>query len=389
MHEGPTPEKFEALRQALAYVGIRLSDAAPSPKTLQAVAAQIADRPDQELLETLILRSMMQARYSPENIGHFGLALPRYMHFTSPIRRYADLVVHRAIAGVVNGHPNRRSVSTHSANISRSPSGAPTKSAAGVADWLKCEYAAQFVGETFAGRVVARHRLRRVRRTRAHLRAGPAARVESRRGLLHVLRARAGLVGERSGRRIKLGDAIEVGLVDVDVETRRSICCRRRQAAVTRSPPAAMSEHVYGFHAVAALLRNDPGGRCGCCAAAGSRRCADRDDCANWPAPRGWRWRRVRAGSSIGWRAGATRGWWRIRRRRSAGSEAELELRWPLLPQPPLLLVLDGVTDPRNLGACLRSADGAGVQAVLLPRRRSAPLSDVALKTAAGGAETR
>ncbi len=62
--------------------------------------------------------------------------------------------------------------------------------------------------------------------------------------------------------------------------------------------------------------------------------------------------------------------------------------RFETLERPRLLLVLDGVTDPRNLGACLRSANGAGVQAVLLPRRRSAPLSDVALKTAAGGAET-
>jgi 23S rRNA (guanosine2251-2'-O)-methyltransferase len=67
--------------------------------------------------------------------------------------------------------------------------------------------------------------------------------------------------------------------------------------------------------------------------------------------------------------------------------ERAFEARWPELRRPRLLLVLDGITDPRNLGACLRSANAAGVQAVLLPRRRSAPLSDVALKTAAGGAE--
>jgi len=70
------------------------------------------------------------------------------------------------------------------------------------------------------------------------------------------------------------------------------------------------------------------------------------------------------------------------------GSEAELELRWPTLPSPQLLLVLDGVMDPRNLGACLRSADAAGVQAVLLPRHRSAPLSEAARKTASGAAES-
>jgi ribonuclease R len=69
IHEGPTPEKFDLLRQALAYAGIRLSNESPSPKILQAVAAQLTDRPDRGLLETMILRSMMQARYSPENVG--------------------------------------------------------------------------------------------------------------------------------------------------------------------------------------------------------------------------------------------------------------------------------------------------------------------------------
>lgn len=67
--------------------------------------------------------------------------------------------------------------------------------------------------------------------------------------------------------------------------------------------------------------------------------------------------------------------------------ERELEARWPDIVPPHLLLVLDGITDPRNLGACLRSANAAGVQAVLLPRRRSAPLNEAALKAAAGGAE--
>lgn len=73
---------------------------------------------------------------------------------------------------------------------------------------------------------------------------------------------------------------------------------------------------------------------------------------------------------------------------RALATEKDLEARWAELPEPRLLLVLDGVTDPRNLGACLRSANAAGVQAVLLPRRRSAPLNDVAMKTAAGGADS-
>src|SRR5262249_45035211 len=148
-------EKYELLRQLLAYVGIRLRNEAPTSKTLQQVALQLADRPDRALLETMILRSMMQARYSPKNIGHFGLALPRYMHFTSPIRRYADLVVHRAIAAVLEDResvqPDLDVVGAHLSTTERRAD----EVSRGVAEWLKCEYAAQFVGETFEGTAVS------------------------------------------------------------------------------------------------------------------------------------------------------------------------------------------------------------------------------------------
>jgi ribonuclease R len=221
IHEGPTPEKFDVLRQALAHVGIRLDDAPPSPEILQNVAAQLVDRPDRALLETMILRSMMQARYSPKNVGHFGLALPRYMHFTSPIRRYADLVVHRAIGAVLNEEPNPAAgleeVGEHLSLTERRADEVSRE----VADWLKCEYAAQFVGETFAGTVVAVTDF--------------GVFVELERifvqGLLHVSNlgddyfqfypAAMSLVGERSGRRIKLGDTLDVILADVDQESRK------------------------------------------------------------------------------------------------------------------------------------------------------------------------
>jgi ribonuclease R len=221
VHEGPTPQKFDTLRQALAYAGIRIGDAAPTPQTLQSVVAQLDERPDRELLETLILRSMMQARYSPKNIGHFGLALPRYMHFTSPIRRYADLVVHRAIAAVLARAENpARALEEVGEHLSFTERRADEVSRA-VADWLKCEYAAQFVGQAFSGRVVAVTDF------------GVFVELDGIfvQGLLHVSNlgddyftfyapAQA-LVGQRSGRRIKLGDTIDVVLAAVDIETRQ------------------------------------------------------------------------------------------------------------------------------------------------------------------------
>lgn len=143
---------------------------------------------------------------------------------------------------------------------------------------------------------------------------------------------------------------------------------------------------VYGLHAVTALLERDPG------------------RVRVLYVQRGRRDRRVGALLEAA-RAGgvrvesAERAW--LDRRASGrhqgvvaechelapADEHELEARWPELAEPRFLLVLDGVTDPRNLGACLRSANAAGVQAVLLPRRRSAPLNEAALKAAAGGAE--
>ncbi len=221
VHEGPTPEKFDVLRQALAYAGIRLKNEPPTSKTLQQVSTQLAARPDRALLETMILRSMMQARYSPKNLGHFGLALPRYMHFTSPIRRYADLVVHRAIAATLEdtavAHADLDEVGEHLSLTERRAD----EVARGVADWLKCEYAVQFVGETFEGTVVAVTDF--------------GVFVELERifiqGLLHVSNLgddyfeffpeALSLVGERSGRRIKMGDKLPVVLADVDVEARK------------------------------------------------------------------------------------------------------------------------------------------------------------------------
>lgn len=143
---------------------------------------------------------------------------------------------------------------------------------------------------------------------------------------------------------------------------------------------------VYGLHAVSALLAADPGrvrvlyvlrGRHD--RRVGELVAAARDAGVRVEhADRAWLDRRA-GGSHQGVLADC--------QALSPVDEKTLEARWEDLGEPRLLLVLDGVTDPRNLGACLRSANAAGVQAVLLPRRRSAPLSDAALKTAAGGAE--
>lgn len=149
-----------------------------------------------------------------------------------------------------------------------------------------------------------------------------------------------------------------------------------------------MSEHVYGLHAVEALLVADPDRVQLLCVLEGrlDRRLAGILERADAQGIRHERRNRRALDRLVD--GGRHQGVVAVCRTAALGSEAELELRWPQLSAPQLLLVLDGIMDPRNLGACLRSADAAGVQAVLLPKHRSAPLSDVARKTASGAAES-
>lgn len=104
VHANPKGEKLQQLRAYLALSGLTLGGGeSPTPADYAAVARQIVDRPDASILQTMLLRSMQQAMYTPENIGHFGLAYDAYMHFTSPIRRYPDLLTHRVIKAILAG----------------------------------------------------------------------------------------------------------------------------------------------------------------------------------------------------------------------------------------------------------------------------------------------
>ncbi len=98
VHEPPAPDKVDALRETLRTFGINLAkDQAATPKAFEGVLEQIKGRREAPMVNELVLRCQSQAYYSPNNLGHFGLALDRYGHFTSPIRRYSDLLVHRAL----------------------------------------------------------------------------------------------------------------------------------------------------------------------------------------------------------------------------------------------------------------------------------------------------
>src|SRR5690606_10352203 len=104
IHEGPTAEKLQALREFLRTLGLKLEGGdQPTAKDYLDLLESARSRPDYQLLQTMCLRSMQQAMYSPDNVGHFGLAYPAYTHFTSPIRRYPDLLTHRVIKALLEG----------------------------------------------------------------------------------------------------------------------------------------------------------------------------------------------------------------------------------------------------------------------------------------------
>ncbi len=157
VHEGPKEQKLEDVRGFLAELGLKLMGKdKPKPKDYAKVLEEISEREDAVLIQTVLLRSLSQAVYTPENKGHFGLAYDHYAHFTSPIRRYPDLLVHRAIRFLIQHHDvkefnysfsDMKRLGEHCSLNERRADDATRD----VTDWLKCEYMLDKVGETYSG----------------------------------------------------------------------------------------------------------------------------------------------------------------------------------------------------------------------------------------------
>jgi ribonuclease R len=154
IHAGPTPAKLENLRAFLGPLSLTLGGGdAPHALDYAKLAEQARGRPDAGLISSVMLRSMQQAQYSPDNIGHFGLAYEKYAHFTSPIRRYPDLLTHRAIKAIIKRRTYREDDwDALGAACSRAERRADEASRE-VQTWLKCQYAAEHIGSTFGGSI--------------------------------------------------------------------------------------------------------------------------------------------------------------------------------------------------------------------------------------------
>lgn len=257
VHEGPTPEKKDMLRNYLkaSGIGMTISDE-PTPGEFQQIALATKDRPDAQQIHSMLLRSMQQAIYTPMNNGHFGLAYEAYTHFTSPIRRYPDLLVHRVIKAVLNkaryqlpllptpGEAEAK-LSKRLASRVKEPDQKPKKASADelawqaaglhcsanerradeasrdVEAWLKCKYMREHLGEEFGGVVTAAT-------TFGIFVTLDAMYVE---GLVHITElggeffrfdeARQELRGERTGIRYAIGTRVRVQVSRVDLDGRK------------------------------------------------------------------------------------------------------------------------------------------------------------------------
>ncbi len=284
IHAGPTKEKLTQVRNFLRQLGLSLTGGdKPSASDYAQLMQKIKERPDAQLLQTMLLRSMQQAVYSPDNIGHFGLSYEAYAHFTSPIRRYPDLLTHRAIKAILQGkkyEPKGIDTSVLNTTISNAArkqmaldraagKERPQKEATiwdmlgthcsanerradeasrDVEAWLKCYYMKSKLGEEFVGTISGVTQF------------GLFVQLDEMfvEGLVHITElgadyfqfddARHELRGERSGKRYQLTDKVKVVVSRVDIDARKIDLSLASSAVPNRFPKTREFEEDVGLH---------------------------------------------------------------------------------------------------------------------------------------------
>jgi ribonuclease R len=227
VHEQPSEEKLKELREFLGQLGLQLGGGdKPTAKDYARLLEQVKERPDANMIQTVLLRSMMQAVYSSENIGHFGLSFPAYAHFTSPIRRYPDLLVHRAIRHLLTeGRPDtfpysfpEMATTGEHCSMTERRSDEATRDAA---DALKCEYMLDKVGETYEGLIVSVNSFGVFVELKDLYITGLVHITALDHDFFHFDPISHKLTGERSGKTYQLGNSIEVVVAAVNLDDRK------------------------------------------------------------------------------------------------------------------------------------------------------------------------
>jgi ribonuclease R len=222
VHDVPSAEKVAALRDFLAEIGLQLPGGEiPRPKDYAQLLERIRKRPDFALLQTILLRSLKQAVYSPGNLGHFGLAFEAYVHFTSPIRRYPDLLVHRVIKALLlnkkYAEVDWEALGRHCSENERRADDASRD----VENWLKCFYMRDHVGKIFVGTITGVTAFGLFVTLDDYFVDGLVHISELGRDYFQYDATRHVLMGDRTRKRFRLADRMKVKLVRVDLDSRK------------------------------------------------------------------------------------------------------------------------------------------------------------------------
>ena len=228
VHDHPSAERLGKLIDFLGKRGIKWQGSLDNatPEQFSALLAQCSDRPDFAQIEIMVLRSMSQAIYIPENRGHFGLALEHYAHFTSPIRRYPDLLVHRAIRHQLHGGSRDNYRYSAESMVEKGKHCSVTERRADEAtrdamDFLKCEFMSHRIGETFTGRIANITNFG-LFITLDDIYIDGLVHVSAlTNDYYHYNAETFTLNGERSGYRFALMDAVEIQVAKVDIDDRK------------------------------------------------------------------------------------------------------------------------------------------------------------------------
>jgi len=227
IHERPKEEKLSDLREFLRELALSLPGGdEPTTKDYAALLDSVKDRPDRHLIQTVLLRSMQQAMYSSDNVGHFGLAYSAYTHFTSPIRRFPDLIVHRAIKHLLGGgaaadfeyaKSNLQGIGEHCSGTERRADEA-TRDAE---SWLKCEYMEDKIGQQFDGTITSVNSFGIFVELDGIFVDGLVHITALDNDYYHFDPVGHRLTGERTGTVYRLGDRIQVQLAAVNLDERK------------------------------------------------------------------------------------------------------------------------------------------------------------------------
>jgi len=267
VHEAPSEQKLANFKEFLAERGLTMTGGLePTPSDYQNVMLQIADRPDAELIQVMLLRSMRQAIYTPDNEGHFGLALEEYAHFTSPIRRYPDLVLHRVIRYLLakergeatekwtqdGGYHYQLDELDQLGEECSTTERRADEATRDVSDWLKCEFMQDHVGDTFEAVIASVTSF------------GLFVRLNELfiDGLVHISSLgsdyyqfdpmRQRLIGEHTGQVYQVGDPVTVKVAAVNLDDRQIDLVMlgddgkggKRKASASRDKPMTARERV-------------------------------------------------------------------------------------------------------------------------------------------------